>query len=114
MKRPARLRLYDMRTACDEVAEMVRGLDLAGFKADFRTRRAVERCIEIVSEASRHIPDATKETHSDQPWREIAAIGNLLRHEYRYIDDEIIWRIASKSLPSLRPVIVAMIAESEK
>ena len=60
MKRPVRLRLHDMLTACDEVAEMVQGLDLAAFKADFRTRRAVERCIEIVSEASRHLPDAMK------------------------------------------------------
>ena len=93
---------------------MVQGLDLAAFKADFRTRRAVERCIEIVSEASRHLPDAMKAKHPDQPWREIAAIGNLLRHEYRYIADDIIWKIASKSLPSLRPVIVAMIAEAEK
>jgi uncharacterized protein with HEPN domain len=55
-----------------------------------------------------------KVKHPDQPWREIAAIGNLLRHEYRYIADDIIWKIASKSLPSLRPVIVAMIAEAEK
>ena len=55
-----------------------------------------------------------KAKHPDQPWREIAAVGNLLRHEYRYIDDDIIWKIASKSLPSLRSVIVAMIVEAEK
>jgi uncharacterized protein with HEPN domain len=103
-----------MRTACDEVAEMVSGLDLASFKTGFRTRRAVERCIEIVSEASRHIRDSMKSKHGDQPWHEIAAVGNLLRHEYRHIDDEVIWKIASKSLPSLRAVIVAMLAEAEK
>lgn len=114
MKRPIRLRLHDMRTACDEVAEMVQGLDLGGFKADFRTQRAVERCIEIVSEASRHMPADVKSRHSEQPWREIAAIGNLLRHEYRYIEPDIIWKIATKFLPDLRLVIIAMIAEAEK
>jgi uncharacterized protein with HEPN domain len=39
--------------------------------------------LEIISEASRHIPDDLKELAPDIPWRQIAAIGNLLRHEYQ-------------------------------
>jgi uncharacterized protein with HEPN domain len=45
----------------------------------------------------------------DQPWPEIAGIGNLLRHEYHRIDDLIMWKIAVESLPALRPVIVALL-----
>jgi uncharacterized protein with HEPN domain len=70
----------------------------------------VERCVEIISEASRHLPDGTKSAHTDQPWPEIAAVGNLLRHDYQRIDDLIMSKIASRSLPALRPAIVALMA----
>lgn len=77
-------------------------------------RRAVERCIEIVSEASRHIPDDLKDRFPNQPWHEIATIGNLLRHHYQRVDDLIVWKIATRSLPDLRKVIVSMIREVER
>ncbi|HEB79602.1 MAG TPA: DUF86 domain-containing protein [Rhodospirillales bacterium] len=44
-------------------------------------RRAVERGIEIISEASRQIPPEMKSNYPDIHWQEIASIGNLLRHE---------------------------------
>jgi uncharacterized protein with HEPN domain len=36
---------------------------------------------------------------AEQPWPEIAAIGNLLRHSYDRVDDLIMWKIATRSLP---------------
>ncbi len=58
------------------MAEMTQGVDVEGYREDFKLRKAVERCVEIVSEASRNIPDALKTKFPDQPWHEIAAIGN--------------------------------------
>jgi uncharacterized protein with HEPN domain len=81
----------------------------AAYQRDVKLKLAVERCIEIVSEASRHIPENSKSDYADLPWYEIAAIGNLLRHHYERVDDFIMWKIATRSLPELRPVIVAMI-----
>jgi uncharacterized protein with HEPN domain len=49
----------------------------------------------------------------EQPWPEIAAIGNLLRHHYERIDDFIMWKIAARSLPELRSVIVSMVQSEE-
>ena len=40
--------------------------------------------------------------------REIAAIGNLIRHDYRRLDDGILWRIATRSFRQLKPVIQAI------
>jgi uncharacterized protein with HEPN domain len=51
-----------------------------------------------------------KDEHPQQPWREIARIGNLLRHHYERVDDLIMWKIATRSLPALRPSIVKMLA----
>jgi uncharacterized protein with HEPN domain len=47
------------------------------------------------------------------PWEEIAGIGNLLRHHYERIDDAIMWKIGSRSLPQLRPTIIAMIEKTK-
>jgi uncharacterized protein with HEPN domain len=98
----------------DAVAEMVDGLDLADYRENLMLRRAVERCVEIVSEASRGISDEMKAGFPDQPWQEIASIGNLLRHHYERIDDLIMWKIATRSLPDLRNVVVSLIAQSER
>lgn len=104
----AGIRLLDIMTTIDAVAEIVKGLDFESYYTDFKTRRAVERCVEVVSEATRHLPAEWKSKFSDIPWREIAAIGNLLRHEYYRVDDLLMWKIATQSLPELRPVIIQL------
>src|SRR3954464_10189347 len=94
----------------DAVAEMIAGMELDAYKADMRRRTAVERCIEIISEASRHIPEADKDRFPAVPWPDIAGIGNILRHEYQRVADPVIWHTATRSLPQLRPVITELIA----
>ena len=114
MKRPHLIRLRDILEAIDGVAEMTRGVDVEGYRGDFKLRKAVERCVEIVSEATRNIPDDLKAKFPDQPWQEIAAIGNLLRHQYQRVDDLIMWKIATRSLPDLREVIASMIKDDDR
>ncbi|MFI5015818.1 MAG: DUF86 domain-containing protein [Hyphomicrobiales bacterium] len=101
-----------MLQAIEAVDEMVRGVDLATYRSDMKLRLAVERAIEIISEASRHIPKIEIGRYPDVPWPEIAAIGNKLRHEYQRIDDAIMWKIATRSLPELKAVIVALIGRT--
>jgi uncharacterized protein with HEPN domain len=107
------VRLNDIRDNIDAVADMIEGIDFASYKRDIKLRRAIERCVEIISETSRHIPMQLKSDHPDQPWEEIASIGNLLRHHYERVDDLIMWKIATRSLPELRPAIVAMLQRSD-
>lgn len=114
IKRSQLVRLRDMLEAIDGVAEMTAGIDLADYRRDFKLRKAVERCVEIVSEASWHIPEYLKSEFPNQPWHEIAAIGNLLRHHYQRVDDRIMWKIAARSLPDLRKAIIAMIEQTEQ
>ena len=84
----------------DAVSEMISSMDFAAYQSDFRTQKAVERCIEIISEASRHIPHEEMNRYPDVPWPNIAGIGNVLRHEYRHVAAPVIWRTASRSLGS--------------
>lgn len=91
----------------------VAGLTFADYRQSWPARRAVERGIEIISEASRHIPEEVKERHPHIYWREIAAIGNLLRHEYGRIDDRIMWRVVQRYLPELKAVVADILLSIE-
>jgi uncharacterized protein with HEPN domain len=113
IKRPELVRLRDILDNIGAIAEMMIDVDFAAYRRDYKLCRAVERCVEIISEASRKIPDALKAQFPDQPWPEIASIGNLLRHNYERVDDLIMWKIATQSLPRLRVAIVAMIGKED-
>jgi uncharacterized protein with HEPN domain len=107
--RSVRPRLQDILDSIAIVSDAIVGHDLASFTRDRVLRLAVERAIEIVSEAVRHIPQERRDAYPDMPWRNIMAIGNKLRHEYHRIDPDIIWEIAHKHLNELRPVIEEII-----
>jgi uncharacterized protein with HEPN domain len=111
LQRDLRPRLQDILDNIDIVTKAVAGRDLPSFVGDPILRLAIERAIEIVSEAVRHIPQEERDKHPQFPWRNIVAIGNKLRHEYQRIDPDIIWDIAHKHLGELRSSIEAMVAE---
>jgi uncharacterized protein with HEPN domain len=74
-------------------------------------RQAIERNIEIISEASRRVPAAMKTRHPEVPWRDIAAIGNILRHEYPAVNRDIVWRIATEDIRPLAAAVDTLLAE---
>lgn len=110
---PVLIRLKDSLAAIDAVATFIEGHAFDSFAEDIKTRWSVERAIEIVSEAARHIPAEMTVRHPEVPWNDIRAIGNRLRHEYYRIDDAITWHIATVSLPQLRAVVFELITTLE-
>lgn len=92
---------------------IVHELTFDDYRQSFIARKAVERCVEIVSEASKYLPAELKDRHSGIYWDEIRAIGNLLRHEYQRVDDLVMWRIATKYFPDLRVVVVDLVHQTE-
>jgi uncharacterized protein with HEPN domain len=83
-------------------------MSYAAFEADAKTRRAVERCIEILSEAARRMPEDFHSHYPDIPWEDIKGIGNVLRHGYDKVDDRIIWTVIEPHLASLATTLAAI------
>ena len=83
-----------------------------GHVGDRMLRRAVERSLEIVSEASRHIPAELQSAHPEIPWRSIADIGNVLRHGYDQIADHRIWAVVEQHLEPLESAVRAMLEQT--
>jgi uncharacterized protein with HEPN domain len=84
--------------------EVVRSLSLTDFEGNWQTRWIVEGGVEIISEASRRLPEELKTRHQGIPWRRVAGIGNVLRHDYQAISGPIMWSLVHDDLPALDTV----------
>jgi uncharacterized protein with HEPN domain len=96
--------LTDIIEAIALILSEMSGVTLEAFESDRRKRWIVERGIEIISEASRRLPDALKERHANIPWPKVAGIGNVLRHEYEHVAHDVLWRLVREDLPRLENV----------
>ena len=74
---------------------------------------AVERNLERLSEATRHIPAKLTAAESDIPWRQVADLGNVLRHRYHSVLDDQIWVIVERDLHPLRASVERMMKSLE-
>jgi uncharacterized protein with HEPN domain len=52
-----------------------------------------------------------KARHPEVPWRDIGAIGNILRHEYPAVNRDIIWRIATEDMRPPAAAVDHLLAE---
>jgi len=102
---PHRAALLDIRHHIDLAFQLTAGFDEARFMADVRTLYAVVRCLEIISEASRRLPEALKQRHPRIAWRNIAAAGNIYRHAYQQVSPAQVWETVHGALTSLRDVV---------
>lgn len=74
--------IWDMMEAAQGIMQMVEGMTCHQYQQDRRTRRAVEREIEILGEAARGISRDFQQVHPQVPWRKIIAQRHKLAHEY--------------------------------
>jgi len=105
MPREYRHALDDMLEAVVGITHATAGKTLDDYKSDWVLKHAVQRGIEIISEASRALPEDLQAERPEIPWRQVRTIGNVLRHEYHGLSDTIIWRVVTDELPRLREAL---------
>src|SRR5580700_12270420 len=98
------LRLTDIIEAIELIRSEMAGVTLDAFETDRRKRWLVERGVEIISEASRHLPGEMKARHPEIPWPKVAGIGNVLRHDYQDVAHDVLWHVVRENLPPLEKV----------
>lgn len=108
MPRKIRPVLQEMCEAIDGIETALAGKTFVDFQQDWLLRHGVQRGIEIISEASRHLPTALLARHPEIPWDQVKGIGSILRHEYHRISDKVIWIVAVERLAPLKAAIEVM------
>lgn len=103
--------LWDMLTAARAVVSFVTDRSFDEYANDLMLRSAVERQIEIIGEAARHVSDQFKNDNSEIPWRPIQAQRHVLAHEYGEIKHDRIWRVAIEHIPELIQLLQPLVPD---
>jgi uncharacterized protein with HEPN domain len=98
--------LEDIIRSIDEIFEFLpEKKDFFEFQKDLKTKKAVERNLEIIGEAVNRIMNYKNCEIEIQNSRQIIGTRNRIAHEYDNISDEVIWTIIVRELPKLREEI---------
>jgi uncharacterized protein with HEPN domain len=84
------------------IEQFVSGMDFDAYRVDQRTRSAVERQLLIISEAAKALGDSAERLCPGHDWKGFRGMGDLLRHAYHRIDDQLIWDSVMNELPPLK------------
>jgi uncharacterized protein with HEPN domain len=104
--------LYDILNAINEIESFLsdRPHDFTVYQNDIRTKRAIERNVEIIGEAINRILSKDSSIEFSNA-RKIVDTRNRIIHGYDTVSDDIIWSIVIKHIPILKVEIQNLLNE---
>lgn len=104
--------LYDILSSINEIESyFVDTPKLFEFyQNDLKTKRAVERNIEIIGEAMSRILNEDNHIEISNS-RKIVDVRNRIIHGYDSVSDDVIWGIVIKNLPVLQKEVEVLLGE---
>jgi uncharacterized protein with HEPN domain len=97
--------LIDIRDNIHLAQQFVDGLTYETFRDNNLVFYGVTRALEIVSEASRRLPQEMKDRHPKIPWADMAGAGNVYRHNYEDVQQRLVWGVVQLRFPELLAMI---------
>ena len=94
-------RLWDMLDSARAIEDFLQERRYEDFLTDRMLRNAIERNLEVIDEAARHLSADIRIEHQDIPWSSIIGLRNVIAHEYGEIEYEKIWIVCTRRLPLL-------------
>jgi uncharacterized protein with HEPN domain len=94
--------LIDIWKEIEHIEKFSDNVDYEGLKKDEKTLYAIVRCLEIIGEAAKKVPNDIRKQYSLIPWKEMAGMRDKLIHDYFGIDYDILWETIDKAIPKLK------------
>lgn len=109
MEREINVWLSDVLVAIEEIESFLPEKKIfEEFTKDIKTKRAVERNLEIIGEATQRILSVSPAVNISAS-RKIVDTRNRIIHGYDTVSDEIIWSIILRDLPLLKQEIINLL-----
>ena len=106
MKRDVGLFIEDIRENIQNIEDFSKGITFGCFCEDKLRQNAIIRCLEIIGEAAKNVPQSFREKYPKISWSDIGKFRDKLSHSYFGITLKRIWDIAKKDLPILKKEII--------
>lgn len=94
-------RLRDILEAARLIVSYLKGTTETDFLANNEKQDAVIRRIEIIGEATAHLPEATRQAIPELPFRKMRGVRNIVAHDYANIDMKIVWEVGVVHVPEI-------------
>ncbi len=101
----ARVHLIDIQESIGNIEFFLKEVDFEAYRADLKTKSAVERQMQIISEAAGRLKDEGERLCPEIDWRGLRGMGNVLRHGYHKVEDRIVWDTVKLDLPPLKACV---------
>lgn len=104
--------LYDILKSINEIDSFFddKTMIFEEYISDIKTKRAVERDLEIIGEAANRFLKKDKHFKLDNA-QKIIGTRNRIIHGYDKISDDLIWSILINHLPKLKEEVTALLNE---
>jgi len=104
--------LYDILNAINEIESFYidQKKEFAVYEVDIKTKRAIERNVEIIGEAMNRILKKDNNISISNS-RKLVDVRNRIIHGYDSVSDEIIWGVVIKYLPVLLNEVETLLNE---
>ena len=103
--RDSETHLRDIIDSIGHIEQFVVGMDVDAYRRDEKTKSAVERKIQILTEAVIRLEEEGPEAFPEINWKAYRGLGNFLRHSYHRVSDEIVWNTIKEDVPVLRDIV---------
>jgi uncharacterized protein with HEPN domain len=107
--RSEELYLRDIVEAAEQIANFVAEAGRTGFEGSEMVRSAIVQKLAVIGEAASRLSSGIKSRHPEVPWMRIVAFRNILVHAYFGLDNDVVWRAATKESPVLRTQVANVI-----
>ncbi len=97
--------LRDVLENIEQINQFIGDMDFAAYQQDEKTKAAVERKMQILTEAVIRLETEGPQAYPEIDWKAYRGMGNFLRHSYDRVSDEIVWNTAKDDLPLLKRVV---------
>lgn len=105
--------LIDIAKEIENLEKFLYGLQFEDFKKDEKTTYACIRSLEIIGEATKHVPDEIKKKYPKIPWKHMAGMRDILIHDYFGVDVNVIWKTIKEDIPEVK-LLFKRIMEDQK
>lgn len=110
--RTLRVYLRDIAESLSRIKQYTKDMTIDQFDEDLKTKDAVIRCLTVIGEAVKNVPDDFRNEHPEIQWRKIAGMRDVIVHEYFGVDTEKVWTAVEGDIPLLERKIQELLEKT--